>query len=130
MDIQSVENMNSQPGQGIEVPSVASPLPASLLSPEGHGFKTYSQLSNEDTELRLKLNRFQAYQEVTCHATTLILLCPYPFNQSSVRLTNNLDIKARPEPFSDKTNESGTGATERKRRGKRDATTEGEEMSS
>lgn len=51
MDIQSVENMNSQPGQGIEVPSVASPLPASLLSPEGQGFKTYSQLSNEDTEL-------------------------------------------------------------------------------
>lgn len=79
---------------------------------------------------RLKLNRFQAYQEVTCHATTLILLRPYPFNQSSIRLTNNLAIKARPEPFSDKTNESGMGATERKRRGKRDATTEGEEMSS
>lgn len=130
MDIQSVENMNSQPGRGIEVPSVASPLPACLLSPEGRGFKTYSRLSNEDTEHLLKLHRFQAYQEVICNATALILLCWYPFNQSSIRLTNNPDIKARPEPLSDKPNESGMGATERKRRGKKDATTEGEEMSS
>lgn len=130
MDIQSVGNMNSQPGWGIEVPSVASPLPACLPSPEGRGFKTYSQLSNEDTEQLLKLHRFQAYQEVICNATVLIWLCWYPFNQSSIRLTNNLDIKARPEALSDKPNESGMGATEGKRRGKKDATTEGEEMSS
>lgn len=130
MDIQSVENMNAQPGRGIEVPSVASPLPACLLSPEGRGFKTYSQLSNEDTEHLLKLNRFQAYREVICNATALIWFSWYPFNQSSIRLTNSLDIKARPGPLSDKPNESGMGATERKRRGKRDSTTEGEEMSS
>lgn len=130
IDSQSVRNMHSQPGRGIEVPSVASPLSACLPSPEARGFKTYSQLSNEDTEHLLKLNRFQAYQEVICNATVLIWLWWNPFNQSSIRLTNNLGIKARSEALFDKPNESGMGATEGKRRGKKDATTEGEEMSS
>lgn len=48
-DIQSLENMNSQPGQGIEVPSVASPFPACLANPEGQGFKTHCQMEIRST---------------------------------------------------------------------------------
>lgn len=108
-----------------------SPI-SSLTSPsmpaESWGTRIQNILSAvEGKHWGLKLNRFRAYQEVICNATALILLCWFPFNQSSIRLTNNLDIKARPEPLSDK---PGMGATEGKRRGKKDATTEGEEMSS
>lgn len=41
-DIRSLENMNSKPGRGIDVPSVAWPLPACSVCPGGWRFKIYS----------------------------------------------------------------------------------------